>query len=251
MPYTISDNITLAGNAAQVNSFDNIRLAAFTLAEVLITLGIIGVVAAMTMPSLIANYQKKQTVAQLKKVYTTISQAYIMSENANGPSEDWIDSTQTINTESVKKYVQTYWLPYFKSVQECSKLGDCSYDTTVKGPNGNEDQTLYLTGNNRYTIILTDGTMIAFVPFSWDADEEKQYWGGNQKFYIDLNGAKRPNVVGKDIFLFSIYDKRVVPNCVTNDENTLNRNCSKTGNGQCCAMKIMRDGWEIKDDYPW
>lgn len=40
---------------------------AFTLAEVLITLGIIGVVAAMTLPTLIANYQKRQTVVQLKK----------------------------------------------------------------------------------------------------------------------------------------------------------------------------------------
>ena len=223
----------------------------FTLAEVLITIGIIGVVAAMTMPSLITNYQKKQTVAQLKKVYTTISQAYIMSENANGPSEDWIDSSQIINTESVKKYVQTYWLPYFKSVQECSKYGDCSYDTKAKAPSGNEDQTLDITGNNRYTIILTDGTMIAFVPFSWDADEEKQYWGGNQKFYIDLNGTKKPNVIGRDVFLFQISDKRVTASCSKSDENTLNRNCSKTGDGQCCAMKIIRDGWQIKEDYPW
>ena len=47
---------------------------AFTLAEVLITLGIIGIVAAMTLPTLIGKYQKKQTVTQLKKSYTEISQ---------------------------------------------------------------------------------------------------------------------------------------------------------------------------------
>ena len=40
---------------------------AFTMAEVLITLGIIGIVAAMTLPSLVGNYQKKQTAMQLKK----------------------------------------------------------------------------------------------------------------------------------------------------------------------------------------
>ena len=50
---------------------------AFTLAEVLITLGIIGVVAAMTMPSVITNYQKKQTAAQLKKAYSIVSQALV------------------------------------------------------------------------------------------------------------------------------------------------------------------------------
>ena len=52
---------------------------AFTLAEILITLGIIGLVAALTLPSVIANYQKKQTVVKLKKVYTTLSQAVDMS----------------------------------------------------------------------------------------------------------------------------------------------------------------------------
>ena len=227
---------------------NNQRKIAFTLAEVLITLGIIGVVAAMTMPSLIANYQKKQIVAQLKKVYSTISQAYEMSKNENGPSEDWVDTSQSISTENVKKYVQTYWLPYFKSLQECSNYGDCSYDTNAKAPDGVSH--LNLTGNNRYTIILSDGTLIAFVPFSWTEDKG-QFWGKDQKFYIDLNGAKRPNVLGKDVFLFMIYNDKVTSYCPTKDESTINSNCSKTGNGHCCSTKIMRDGWEIRDDYPW
>ena len=44
----------------------------FTLAEVLITLGVIGVVAAMTMPSLVAHYKEKQTVVALKKFYSIL-----------------------------------------------------------------------------------------------------------------------------------------------------------------------------------
>lgn len=62
----------------------NIRQKGFTLAEVLITLGIIGIVAAMTMPTLIGKYQKKQTAVQLKKVYTEMSQAVALSELDNG-----------------------------------------------------------------------------------------------------------------------------------------------------------------------
>ena len=58
----------LAEGATHVAHSQNIRRAAFTLAEVLITLGIIGVVAAMTMPSLITNYQKKVWTDQLKKL---------------------------------------------------------------------------------------------------------------------------------------------------------------------------------------
>lgn len=50
-------------------------IKAFTLAEVLITLGIIGVVAAMTLPTLINSYKKQQTVTHLQKVYTSLNQA--------------------------------------------------------------------------------------------------------------------------------------------------------------------------------
>lgn len=51
------------------------RKIAFTLAEVLITLGIIGIVAAMTLPALINKYQQKQTITQLQKVYSVLNQA--------------------------------------------------------------------------------------------------------------------------------------------------------------------------------
>ena len=53
---------------------------AFTLAEVLITLGIIGVVAAMTLPTLINNYNKAVAVAKLQKAYSAMNQAFKMAE---------------------------------------------------------------------------------------------------------------------------------------------------------------------------
>ena len=62
-------------------------IAAFTLAEILITLGIIGVVAAMTIPSIIIDYQKKHTVEALKKAYSTLDQALVSSIFENGEPE--------------------------------------------------------------------------------------------------------------------------------------------------------------------
>ena len=50
-------------------------LTAFTLAEVLVTLGIIGVVSAMTVPTLMQNYQRQSYVTQLHKVYNEVQQA--------------------------------------------------------------------------------------------------------------------------------------------------------------------------------
>ena len=49
----------------------------FTLAEVLVTLGIIGVVSALTVPTLMQNYQKKSYVTQLHKVYNELNQALL------------------------------------------------------------------------------------------------------------------------------------------------------------------------------
>lgn len=63
---------------------------AFTLAEILITLGIIGVVAAMTMPVLIENYKKKQTVTQLKKIYSALQQSIQLSQNNYGDICNWV-----------------------------------------------------------------------------------------------------------------------------------------------------------------
>ena len=65
------------------------KKAAFTLAEVLITLAIIGIVAALTIPTLITNYQKKQTVSKLKQSYSIISQALTMAQAEHGDTTTW------------------------------------------------------------------------------------------------------------------------------------------------------------------
>lgn len=61
----------------------------FTLSEVLITLGIIGVVAALTIPTLVANYRKKVVVSKVKKAYSTLQQAVKLSEADNGSCDSW------------------------------------------------------------------------------------------------------------------------------------------------------------------
>ena len=107
---------TLAEGATHVVHFDDIRRAAFTLAEVLITLGIIGVVAAMTMPSVIGHYKKQETISKLKKAYTSINQALRMSEIDNGEYEYW-DEGFGLGAE---QYLPKYWLPYFNVLKICN-----------------------------------------------------------------------------------------------------------------------------------
>lgn len=77
---------------------------AFTLAEVLITIGIIGVVAAMTIPTLLSNYTKKRTITKLQRAISVLNQAYRQSVDDVGDS---IDEAYNMGTEN---YINTYGL---------------------------------------------------------------------------------------------------------------------------------------------
>ena len=102
---------------------------AFTLAEVLITLAIIGVVAALTMPNLIAKYQKQETVTRLKKAYSALSQALRMSEVDNGPYAYW-EVPQYSRTLNLTEYYEKYWYPYFKVLKACKTGQECGYSSS-------------------------------------------------------------------------------------------------------------------------
>ena len=81
---------------------------AFTLAEVLITLGIIGVVAAMTIPTLVQSYKKKVVESRLVKFYSTMQQAIKLSEIENGPISTWDEigtGCEFVDPEAEKKRV--------------------------------------------------------------------------------------------------------------------------------------------------
>ena len=82
---------------------------AFTLAEVLITIGIIGVVAAMTIPTLLTKIQKNETVNRLKKTYSTFSQAYKSAYVDFGSITDW-----EYYDDNVDEVINRYFAPYMK-----------------------------------------------------------------------------------------------------------------------------------------
>ena len=106
-----------------IDTSGNIRRPAFTLAEVLITLGIIGIVASLTMPTLIANYKKQETISRLKKAYSIINQALKLSEAQNGEYSQWEDG-QSLGADA---YLQKYWLPYFNILKICYSFKECGY----------------------------------------------------------------------------------------------------------------------------
>ncbi len=100
---------------------------AFTLAEVLITLGIIGVVAAMTLPTLIHKYRTQVNITKIKKFYTVMNQAIRLSEAKNGPINEWFlecgqSSAVTCTSDDVDNWVNTYLAKYMKIVKKKNSI---------------------------------------------------------------------------------------------------------------------------------
>lgn len=94
----------------------------FTLAEVLITLGIIGIVAAMTIPTLISKNQKRVIEAKLKEDYSIIQQVIKSNE---GNDVDMSMILQDGNTDSQKEWFETYFAPYMKYSHVCYETKGC------------------------------------------------------------------------------------------------------------------------------
>ena len=210
----------------------SLKKAAFTLAEVLITLGIIGVVAAMTMPSLIQNYQEKATVTKLKKCYSLVSQAYVSILNDEGGS-DTLQAGDDL--EMMEKFGK-----YLKYQKTCGRNKGCFPNVTYKSVTGNgynkwEDDT-----TDRSRAILTDGTLIMFNKNAMWGDEGNYLYA---QIYVDINGFKGPNQLGRDFFYFYISPEKIVPAGAKaleekNEDQKFTKNCIQQ-NGYACAAWVI------------
>ncbi len=216
----------------------------FTLAEVLITLGVIGIVAALTMPVLITKYQKKQAAIAVKKVYSEFSQAIKLAELDYGLLEDWPLYPSTL--DSNREFVNTYISPYYKGLHIISEGIDSTWKHGINGTCINA--------------ITSNGTIISSI-----------YTVRTIYVLVDINGYKKPNVYGRDIFYFHTDRGKLVPSgwqdgltreMILNGYrlNGLTYSCKKKKNNvdddytdhrHACTALLMIDGWVFKDDYPW
>lgn len=223
----------------------------FTLAEVLITLGVIGVVAALTIPAVITNYQKQETLSRLKKAYSIVQQAIKLSEVENESVTNWDNNLN--GHDFFEKYIKKY-VQYTQEITP-AELWSMAPRKFLNG--SNYGGTTYASGSTTATnFILSDGSMITLNFVTTDG-----IWVG-----IDTNGIKKPNQMGKDTFLFLFSSKhglQPLGGAGTPDTwsyGTYSRekimgsgslSCSKTGTGYWCSALIMNDQWNIEKDYPW
>ena len=252
----------MAEGATHVALLDNQRRFAFTLAEVLITLGIIGVVAALVFPSVITNYKKQQTVTKLKQTYSLLSQALTAAQAQYGDPLNWDigyykgQDSSTVDGDVVPNFLNKYLYPNLKIV----KSGDNFIDSGYKGPYGPISKKRQFRYGSYF--VLADGTLVNVFLGSHCAEENDNGEcidrnAGHLMFGVDINGFKGNNIVGKEYFLMYFnFDKKhmnffMPGSSSTVSRRTLLRECSSDGGAQYCGGLIQVDNWQIKDDYPW
>ena len=191
LPYKKSA-FTLAEGATHVAHSDNARRAAFTLAEVLITLGIIGVVAAMTIPAIVAKYQERAWLTAFKKTYSVLSQAYLRASQDYGTANTWCAAK---NTDCGKIYFDI--LSQYLNISEDFGLGrwDLISKASYCDLDGRPMGITNIFTNDYYKFILSDGTIIGI---KYDATLNSPL------MHVDINGLKGPNQLGKDVFYLSL-----------------------------------------------
>ncbi len=229
---------TLAEGATHVVRQHNKRKFAFTLAEVLITLGIIGVVAAMTLPSLIQKYQEQVTVNKVKKFYSLMSQAIQCASVDNGMPDEW--NLPPLSVKSLYNYLK----PSLKIAKDCiqGSNDNCvpNYNFSFKSLNGNNYPVSHKSSYYG-KLILADGSLFWFRTSNGGGckDIDAGYNDVCALFLYDSNAAKAPNTLGKDIFSFVLRPYGLFPH--NNDD------CYKDSGGWGCARYILEHG---NMDYP-
>jgi prepilin-type N-terminal cleavage/methylation domain-containing protein len=218
------------------------NLKAFTLAEVLIALVIIGIVAAITVPTIVSNYQEKAKISKIKKIYSTLSNA-LTRVRADGGTYILEDETLNDDLPTVKNWYNNYLKPYLITTKVCyNEIGCWGKNTKfLKGTNTYVNNNIGI-GSPVVTAILNDGT---YINIDRDGCNGLARIKSSNSYCIridfDINGAKGPNVVGKDIFTTAFTEYGLQPAYNTATKALQNSDCSSTGTGCSCILKYLKE----------
>lgn len=220
--------------------------AAFTLAEVLITLAIIGVIAALTLPSIINNIKHKELEAGFKKAYSTFSQGIMNMKREDG--------------EGLGKYYSYYdpelkhcpnateFFNKFYKYSDIKVIGKCDYkNIKIKNYTKNAEAQSYCINNSG----KVDGSC-SYVDLKDELSNgmcsSLTITASTIFIIIDTNGIKSPNSLGHDIFFFKIdKNDNFVPlkmiNYLTDEElNEENKPTYSYVSGDPCTIKSKQAG---------
>lgn len=173
----------------------SIKKDAFTMPEMLIAITVVGVIAALTIPSMITKRDRREWISALDKAHTILSQGFKQAQVLHNSADTWGE----------EKFVNNF-ISGFKVLETCDEGNSCV------------PAELYLDGDdfelseNAKSFVLADGQILSIditdptcSPLVGSLD------GVCGSVYVDVNGSKRPNTWGKDYFAFYVTKNGIVP----------------------------------------
>ncbi len=225
---------------------------AFTLAEVLITLGILGIVSAMVIPGIVYSYKEKVAISKLKHTYAILQQAIsrAVAENGGNSYVNFSDG----DTQSMIDWYDYYLKPNLKIQADCFDEAGCWHTSGVtKMLNGQTalwDKGTKGIGGNIIVFKTIDNVMVNMDGAS--PANITDLFGVNVSepslvIHVDVNGDTPPNVIGRDVFVFIFNNQFFVPAGNDRTKEEVAADCSETGRGYYCFSHIMRNNWAVTE----
>ena len=177
----------------------------FTLAETLITIGIIGIVAAMTIPTLMTKLKNDRESAILKEDYSILQQMMKIA-NEEGAMANIVKGN---NMDEMKEWFDTYFLPYIKTTSVCYNKWGC-WSKNAKKANGDKYTNNIACGAASISFVLYNGSYVCLDDLG-DFRFGLRPKGITIGILVDVNGDKQPNVIGEDIFALQFYENELLP----------------------------------------
>jgi prepilin-type N-terminal cleavage/methylation domain-containing protein len=216
----------------------------FTLAELVITIGIIGIIASLTIPPLVQSAREKQTISSLKENYSILANAYNNAVQDNTPVSDWTQGSAVTQDKNANFF--SAFSPYLQLAKYCGRGTGCFPTGTYKRLNGlsttnfDDVNTLYAKS------ILANGSLIAVDvtnPSCTNTEGFSAMLTSNGCGYltIDINGFKGPNQFGIDTFKFIMTKTRLVPKGMTGSfgGSSFENVCKMDQYGDTCTAWVL------------
>ena len=233
----------------------------FTLAEILVSMGIIGIVSAMTIPSLVSEHKKQVYCSQLSSTVSNLENAFtsMMATEGTEIFSDTIFRSSGLATEDST----TALAKYYKINNKSSNVSNI-YGTQTPFKNTTDSTLTGISANMLYT--AKNNTVLAFRTANKEISEETAAENGTVPLSsslfvtIDVNGKESPNLYGRDVFMFIVGDDgilypaggKIFSLLVSGNTNDIyNKNgssytCQSKG-GLGCAARVIENGYKM--DY--
>lgn len=247
------------------------KFLAFTLSEVLVTVGIIGVIAALTVPNLVKNYQKQAQTVQLRKTINELEDALDLLITEEGKTS--LAQTSFVDEGGIANFFNNH----LRVIKTCSSTNtsSCFANQNYISINGSQNLSFTCSGNS---YVLADSSTvcasrITSVPIEAEKDGVaiegafQTAIGYNVELYIDTNGAQAPNIGGRDMFhVYVRPDGKIAdtvqvnnnictmqddePVCVapSSDDSIVikpGRDCVASALGTGCLTNILNNNWNM------